>query len=93
MVHSVQNAFSTGARMMPAECHHTVSQAVMVFIGDAVLDLLLDSSIPAYNLYALYRLSSDLAKLKAFAAASGIPHMTVSSSDPKLYKLHCKLSR
>ncbi len=69
--------------MMPAECHHTVSQAVMVFIGDAVLDLLLDSSIPAYNLYALFRLSSDLAKLKAFAAASGIPHMTVSSSHPE----------
>ena len=68
--------------MMPAESQHSVSHAVMIFIGDAVLDLLLDSSIPAYNLYALFRLNSDIAKLKAFAVASGIPHMTVSPSDP-----------
>ena len=74
----VQTAFSTGARMMPTESHHSVAQAVMMFIGDAVLDLLLDASIPAYNLYALQRLNSDVLQLKAFAEASGIPHMAVS---------------
>ena len=73
-----QSAFSTGARMMPSESHHSVAQAVMMFIGDAVLDLLLDPSIPAYNLYALHRLNSDVQQLKAFAEASGIPHMAVS---------------
>ena len=75
----MQNAFSTGARMMPTESYHTVARAVITFIGDAVLDLLLDASIPAYNLYGLYRLQSDVLKLKAFAEASGIPHMAVSS--------------
>ena len=74
----MQNAFSTSARMMPTESHHSVAQAVMMFIGDAVLDLLLDASIPAYNLYALQRLNSDVLQLKAFADASGIPHMAVS---------------
>ncbi len=74
----MQNAFSTSARMMPTESHHSVAQAVMMFIGDAVLDLLLDASIPAYNLYALQRLNSDVLQLKAFAEASGIPHMAVS---------------
>lgn len=74
----VQNAFSTGARMMPTESYHSVSQAVMMFIGDAVLDLLLDNSIPAYNLYAVHRLKNDVQKLRAFAEASGIPHMAVS---------------
>ena len=64
--------------MMPSESHHSVAQAVMMFIGDAILDLLLDPSIPAYNLYALQRLSSDVQQLKAFAEASGIPHMAVS---------------
>ena len=64
--------------MMPTESHHSVAQAVMMFIGDAVLDLLLDASIPAYNLYALQRLNSDVLQLKAFAEASGIPHMAVS---------------
>jgi hypothetical protein len=74
----LQNAFSTGARMMPTESYHTVVRAVITFIGDAVLDLLLDASIPAYNLYGLYRLQSDVLKLKAFAEASGIGHMAVS---------------
>lgn len=48
-----------------------------MFIGDAVLDLLLDPAVPAYNLYALQRLSSDLGKLRGFAEGSGIPHMAV----------------
>lgn len=64
--------------MLPREAYYSVARAVVVFLGDAVLDLLREDAIPAYNMYSLFQLSKDVAKLKAFAEGSGVPNIVVS---------------
>lgn len=63
--------------MLPREPYCSVARAAMTFLGDAIMDLLTEDAIPAYNMYALQQLSKDVAKLKAFAEASDVPDMVV----------------
>lgn len=64
--------------MLPSDVYHSVARAVVVFLGDAILDLLKEDSIPAYNMYALQQLAKDVAKLKAFAEGCNVPNIVVS---------------
>jgi hypothetical protein len=63
--------------MLPGDAYHSVARAVVTFLGDAVMDLLRDDAIPAYNMYALVQLSRDVARLRAFAEVSDVPNMVV----------------
>ena len=72
-----QDSLNLGARMLPREPYCSVARAAMTFLGDAIMDLLTEDAIPAYNMYALQQLSKDVAKLKAFAEASDVPDMVV----------------
>ena len=64
--------------MLPPGAYAAVARAVMVNLGDAVMDLLTDEAIPAYNMYALFRLAQDVARLRGFVDACGdVPGMAV----------------
>ena len=69
--------------MLPPGAYAAVARAVMVYLGDAVMDLLTDEAIPAYNMYALFRLSQDVARLRGFVDACGdVPGMAVRCAFP-----------
>lgn len=48
----MQDSFNLGARMLPREAHCGVARAAMVFLGDAIMDLLAEEAIPAFNMCA-----------------------------------------
>ena len=69
--------------MLPRGAYVAVARAVMVYLGDAVMDLLTDEAVPAYNMYALFRLAQDVARLRGFADAAGdVPGMAVRAAFP-----------
>ncbi len=64
--------------MLPGAAHVGVGRAVAAKLGDAVMELLTEDAIPAFNMYALFRLSQDLARLKGFAdSCADVPDMAV----------------
>ncbi|BDA50846.1 Exocyst complex component 6B [Coccomyxa sp. Obi] len=82
------DSLNLGARMLPREPYCAVARAAITFLGDAIMDLLAEDAIPAYNMYALQQLSKDVAKLKAFAEACNVPDMAEGLAEPEQF---CRL--
>ena len=63
---------------MPGEAYEHVARAIFGYMGDALMALLAEDAITAYNMYALFRLSDDIASIQTLADSLTLPNLRVS---------------
>ena len=64
--------------MMPGEAYEHAARAIFSYMGDALMALLAEDAITAYNMYALFRLSDDIASIQTLADSLTLPNLRVS---------------
>ena len=64
--------------MMPGEAYEHVARAIFSYMGDALMALLAEDAITAYNMYALFRLSDDITSIQTLADSLTLPNLRVS---------------
>ncbi len=74
----LQEALTLGGSMMPGEAYEHVARAIFGYMGDALMALLAEDAITAYNMYALFRLSDDIASIQTLADSLTLPNLRVS---------------
>lgn len=73
----MQEVFSRAAAAMPPEVVSNMAAAAFRFVGDALIALLCHEAVPAFNLYAIFRLHDDVAALAQLADSLPAPHLAV----------------
>ncbi|KAK9819680.1 hypothetical protein WJX72_001042 [[Myrmecia] bisecta] len=82
MLQFLQEALAMGKAMLPAEPYEHVARATFNYIGDAIMNLLAEDLVPAYNMFAMFRLHADLADMAAFADACDLPLLADGLAEP-----------
>lgn len=71
----LKEVFSRAAAAMPPEVVSNMAAAAFRFVGDALIALLCHEAVPAFNLYAIFRLHDDVAALAQLADSLPAPHL------------------
>ena len=79
-----QDTLAVAARMMPHDAYNRLTQGVFGFLNEWMMNLLADDTVPAFNMYGLFRLADDLASIRALADASQPEGLAVGMLDTLL---------
>jgi hypothetical protein len=71
-----------GAGILPCGAYTSVLRALFAYIGDEMIALLAEEAIPAFNMYAIFRLHDDLMAISQFADSCAVPDLAVRGTNP-----------
>ena len=63
--------------MLPGDAYQAIARAAVAYLGDAIMQLLAQDGVPAYNMYSLFRTYDDVTRLVAFADGANVTHLAV----------------
>ena len=77
---SLQDVLGRVAQRVSGRAYQQVGRSLMLLVGELLVGMLLSEEVPAYNLYALFRLNDDVLALADFATRADITGMEVCRS-------------
>lgn len=82
----LQEAMRLAHAHMPAPAASNLAEAAFGYVGDALVHVLQDDALPAFNVYAIFRLNDDVCALLQLAETLPYPNLRVS---PPAAQLPC----
>ena len=77
---TLQDILGRVAQRVSGRAYRQVGRSLMQLVGELLMGMLLTEEVPAYNLYALFRLNDDVLALADFATRADVTGMEVRRS-------------
>lgn len=72
-------------RGAPSDCVERILRGLLRYVADAVMLQLMSDAVPAFNIFGLQRLFSDLGGVSRAAGSMGVPGLADELAEPLLF--------